>query len=248
MKNMERHFHIKWQEFLNRVNNQLPLNIQLRDDATLMSFYPGDNIEVINAIQQLTGRKEGAFMYLWGQEGVGRSHLLQAACHAASEVGINAVYVPLLEQKYFSPAILQGIEEISLICIDDIQVIMAQPAWEEALFHLFNRIQLQGNCLLVAADVSPKNLSSTLPDLKSRLASGITYQIHRLSDEQKIQALQLRAQQRGLQLAKTVGQFLLSRCSRDMVELFSILEKLDQASLAEQRRLTIPFVKQVLAL
>jgi DnaA family protein len=87
-----------------------------------------------------------------------------------------------------------------------------------------------------------------LPDLKSRLTSGATYQVHRLSDEQKINALQLRASKRGLQLTKTVGQFLLTRCSRDMPLLFSTLQKLDKASLAEKRRLTIPFVKKVLAL
>jgi len=233
---------------LNSVCNQLPLNIQLRDDATFSSFYPGDNIEVLSAIKQLIGRKENAFLYIWGQEGVGRSHLLQAACHAASEVNIAAVYVPLLEQRSSSTSILQDIDGIPLICIDDIQVIAGQSTAEEALFHLFNRVQLQGNVLLVAADISPKNLPIVLPDLKSRLASGVTYQLHRLNDEQKINALQLRATQRGLQLAKTVGQFLLSRCSRNMTELFSTLEKLDKASLAEQRRLTIPFVKQVLAL
>lgn len=228
--------------------HQLPLNIQLRDDATLDSFYPGDNIEVIKAIHYFVSQKEGAFLYLWGQEGVGRSHLLQAACHASSELGYAALYLPLLEQKYFSSSILQGIDQISLICLDDIQAIAGLPDWEEAIFHLFNRIQLQGSCLLVAADVSPTHLPITLPDLKSRLASGVTYQLHRLSDEQKIKALQLRAAQRGLQLAKSVGQFLLSRCSRDMSELFLTLEELDKASLAEQRRLTIPFVKQVLLL
>ncbi len=229
-------------------DSQLPLNIQLHDDATLSSFYPGDNKEVLEAVKHFAYGKEGMFLYIWGQAGVGRSHLLQAACRAASEIGDAVVYVPLLEQKQLSPGILQGIDDIPLVCIDDINIIAGQPLWEEALFHLFNRIQVQGGRLLIAADISPRNLTVILPDLKSRLTSGVIYQVHRLSDEQKINALQLRASQRGLQLAKAVAQFLLSRCSRNMRELFSMLEKLDRASLAEQRRLTIPFVKQVLAL
>ena len=164
-------------------DSQLPLNIQLHDDATLSSFYPGDNKEVLEAVKHFAYGKEGMFLYIWGQAGVGRSHLLQAACRAASELGDAVVYVPLLEQKQLSPGILQGIDDIPLVCIDDINIIAGQPLWEEALFHLFNRIQVQGGRLLIAADISPRNLTVILPDLKSRLTSGVIYQVQRLSDE-----------------------------------------------------------------
>ncbi len=227
---------------------QLPLNIQLRDDATLTSFYAGaDNPEALLAVTQMAQGVGEPFVYLWGPAGAGRTHLLQAASHAASECGMASLYIPL-QTKSLSSTILQGAEGIPLVCIDDIQNIAGQPGWEEGLFHLFNRIQMQKSRLLVAADVAPKNLKIILQDLQSRLSSGVVYQLHALNDEHKIKALQLRAIQRGLDLPDAVGGFLLSRCPRNMSELFLTLEKLDRASLAEQRRLTVPFVKQVLEL
>ena len=230
--------------------DQLPLNIQLRDDATLDSFYPGDNVEALNAIQQIAKGEGENFLYIWGQTGVGRTHLLQAACHFATESGVTAIYIPLKGQcgAKFSPEILQGIEDLSLVCLDDIDEAAGFSNWEEALFHLFNRIRSNNGRLIVSSAFAPKDLPIKLPDLKSRLSWGVIYQLHRLNDEQKISALQLHAEQRGIELSETVGQFLLNRCSRNMNELFSVLEKLDRASLAEQRRLTIPFVKQVLDL
>jgi len=230
------------------VIEQLPLNIQWRDDATLQNFYPGDNVEALKAVSELSQGMGEPFLYLWGQPGVGRTHLLQAACHAASEKSIAAFYISLRDQNQLSLSALQGVEDLPLVCIDDIEHIANLPLWEEALFHLFNRIQTKKGRLLIAADVAPKYLPLSLPDLKSRLNWGVTYQLHRLTDEQKVVVLQLRAQLRGLELNKTVGQFLLSHCSRDMTELQSILEKLDRASLVEQHRLTIPFVKHVLDL
>lgn len=225
---------------------QLPLNIQWRDDATLQNFYPGDNVEALKAVSELSQSMGEPFVYLWGQSGVGRTHLLQATCRAASENNVAAFYISLRDKHHLSLTALQGVEDLPLVCIDDIEQVASVSMWEEALFHLFNRIQAQKGRLLIAADVAPKYLPFSLLDLKSRLNWGVTYQLHRLTDEQKIAVLQLRAQHRGLELNKMVGQFLLSHCSRDMSELYGILEKLDHASLVEQRRLTIPFVKQVM--
>lgn len=225
---------------------QLPLNMQLRDDSVLESFYAGENTQALQAIMKLSCGIGESFVYCWGQAGVGRTHLLQASCHRATETGVGAAYVPLSEFSNLNPSILQGLETLSLICLDDIHFIAGHLAWEEALFHLFNRIRAVNGRLLIAANDSPLHIAITLPDLKSRLAWGVVYQLHALNDEQKWHALALRAKCRGLQLNKTVSQFLLSRCSRNMAQLFQYLEILDKASLAEQRRLTIPFVKRIL--
>lgn len=227
---------------------QLPLNIQLRDDSVLESFYAGDNFQALQAVTALSRGFGESFVYCWGPTGVGRTHLLQATCHAAVEAGIAAAYVPLSDFNNLNVSLLQGLDTLSLICIDDIHKIAGNAVWEEALFHLFNRIRAANGRLLISADVSPLHIALTLPDLKSRLAWGVVYQLHELSDEQKWEALALRARCRGLQLNKAVSQFLLSRCSRNMAQLFRYLEQLDKASLAEQRRLTIPFVKHVLGI
>jgi DnaA family protein len=227
---------------------QLPLNIQLRDDAVFSSFYPGDNLEPLNAAKKLASGIGENFVYIWGGTGVGKSHLLEAACHEAFEKGLSAVYIPLHNIALLSASMLEGLEKIPLVCIDDIHCVSGKADWEEALFHLYNRIREQKDqCrLMVSAETSPLHILLKLADLKSRLAFGITYQLHLMDDDQKLEALRLRAHCRGLELSKTVAQFILSRCPRNMTELFATLEKLDQASLAEQRRLTIPFVKQVL--
>jgi DnaA family protein len=228
------------------MSNQLSLNLQLRDDATLTSFYPGENQETLMAVTAFAKGEGEPFLYLWGQAGVGRSHLLQAVCHAATENSVSVLYIPLLTQNTIPSEFLQGIETLPLVCIDDVQKISGNALWEEAIFHLFNRIKMENGRLLVSANVPPTQLAINLPDLKSRLSWGVVYQIHPLRDEDKLQALQCRARYRGLQLDKTVGRFLLNRCPRNMVQLFHTLELLDKASLTEQRRLTIPFVKQVL--
>lgn len=228
--------------------HQMPLNLQLRDDATLKSFYVTDhNREAVHSLA-LTAQGAGeSFLYLWGPGDVGKTHLLQAACHAASAIGIPSVYIPLSNENPLSWCRLQGIENIPLVCMDDVDQFTGKPFQEEALFHLFNRIQLQNSRLLAAAHVPPKQMNTLLSDLTSRFTSGVTYQLHALTDDEKISALQLRAMQRGLQLTQVVGKFLLTRCPRNMSELFNALDKLDRASLTEQRRLTIPFVKQVLS-
>jgi DnaA-homolog protein len=228
------------------VGQQLALNIQLRDDSTFESFYPGDNQEAFQAVKELLSGHSEPFLYLWGNEGVGKSHLLQAACHQARNLGLTAVYIPLREARFISRDIFQGLEEIALVCLDDVDSITSEKVWEEALFHLFNKIRANNSRLLVASNTSAHHIKLSLPDLKSRLSWGVTYQIHALQDNQKCDALALRAECRGLFLNKTVGQFLLNHCPRNMSELFHTLEILDKASLMEQRRLTIPFVKEIL--
>lgn len=227
---------------------QLPLNIQLRDNASFASFYVGDNLQTVKALTDLSSGLAEPFLYLWGPEGSGKTHLLQATCNAANEMNVASVYLPLQQWQTLSPLLLQDLEKVPLVCLDNVEAIVGNAIWEEALFHAFNKMKATQTRLVVAAEFSPLTLPLQLLDLKSRLAWGVTYQLHRLNDEQKLQALILRAEGRGLTLNDTVGRFILSRSSRDMNQLFKTLEMLDEASLAEQRRLTIPFVKHILGL
>lgn len=231
------------------LEQQLPLSIMLRDDCTLDSFFPGDNEQVVTQLKKMAQNKGEQFIYLWGRHGVGCSHLLQGACHLASTAQIAAIYLPLATLSQTKPNyVLEGIEKIQLVCIDDLQAIVGNLIWEEALFHLFNQLRALSQKLVIAANVAPPALGIKLPDLQSRLSWGITYQIHALNDEQLLSALQQRAKARGLDLTEEVGIFLIRRCSRTMPDLCHVLDILDRASLAAQRRLTVPFVKRVLNL
>lgn len=225
---------------------QLTLGVNLRDDATFSNFYLGDNAGLVEALKQLIAGTGEHFIYLWGAAGVGRSHLLQACCHAVSEQQQTAIYLPLSEAQPMTPDALQGLEAMDLICIDDIESVLGQDEWEEALMHFYNRARDSGARLIVSAASAPIHLLCQLADLQSRLSWGLAFQVHGLLDEQKILALQMRARHRGLALSREVGQYLLRRYPREMADLFNVLDRLDHASLVAQRRLTIPFIKNVL--
>ena len=157
------------------------------------------------------------------------------------------MYLPLKDRHLFSPDILQGIEVLDLIALDDIDHISGDAAWEEAMYHFYNRHKESGGRHLVSANAAPRALAVELEDLKSRLAHGLIFHLQPLSDQDKKQALLLRAKNRGLVMPEDVAEFLLKRCTRDMNSLFLVLEQLDAASMQAKRRLSIPFVRQVLS-
>lgn len=225
---------------------QLTLGIELRDDATFANFYEGENTQVIASIKQMIVENGEQFIYLYGVEGSGRSHLLQSACQYASENDFPSAYLPMHEIQNLSPEILANQENTHLVCIDDIDAVLGKKDWEEALFHLYNCIREKKSRLIVSGNNPPNLLSCRLPDLQSRLSWGLTYPVKELNDEQMLLALQMRAHRRGIELSTDVAQFLLRRYPRNMGALFDVLMELDRASLSAKRRLTIPFVKQIL--
>ncbi|QLH41444.1 MAG: DnaA regulatory inactivator Hda [Coxiellaceae bacterium] len=226
---------------------QLPLPVQLREDTTFHNFYEGDNKAVINFLEQFLSSSQQQDVFLWGGLGAGRSHLLQACCHALSQQQQMVFYLSLATPQ-LTPDSIENLEAFQLVCLDDIDAVMGHKEWEVALFHLYNRLHsVSGGKLLFAASMPPRQLPCVLADLQSRLAASVVFQVVPLNDEQKVFALQKRAQLRGLELSPEVAKFLLAHYSRDMVLLFSSLAILDRASLAAQRRLTVPFVKATLA-
>lgn len=230
------------------MSNQLTLPFMLHHDATFTNFIPGKNQPLVTWLQTTLQTQTESYAYLWGPSGVGCTHLLQACCRSLLERGLSAVYLSMSEVLTLSPKLCENLESFALICIDDIHAIAGHAIWEEAVFHLYNRCQSAKSCLLVAAPTVPKETGIHLPDLLSRLEHGLVFQVQALSDTDKCLALQSRARLHGMEMSSEVGQFLLRSVPRDLPTLFSVLEKLDHASLVEQRKLTIPFVKQVLGI
>ncbi|EOS96253.1 DNA replication initiation factor [Erwinia tracheiphila PSU-1] len=228
---------------------QLSLPLYLPDDETFASFWPGENPSLIAALRCALQQEHGSYLYFWSREGGGRSHLLHAACAELSARGEAVGYVPLDKRTWFVPEVLDGMEQLALICIDNIECIAGDELWEMALFDLYNRILETGRTrLLITGDRPPRQLNLKLPDLASRLDWGQIYRLQPLSDDDKLQALQLRARLRGFELPEDVGRFLLKRLDREMRTLFMTLDRLDHASISAQRKLTIPFVKEALEL
>ncbi|PJG83149.1 DnaA inactivator Hda [Caviibacterium pharyngocola] len=231
------------------VNSQLPLPIYQPDDDTLENFYPENNRLLLGSLHNNFTRLEQQFFYIWGGKSCGKSHLLKACSHYFLAQQRASIYVPLAKSQYFSPAVLEDLERQELVCLDDIHTVIGQAEWELAIFDLINRIRETGKTLLlISAEQSPNALGVRLPDLASRLSWGEIYQLAPLNDEQKIAVLQKKAYTGGLELPDETAAFLLKRLDRDMKTLFDVLSKLDKASLQAQRKLTIPFVKEILKL
>lgn len=227
---------------------QLSLGVSLNDEATFANFYvpPGSvNAQAVGALEGQLQAGGEPFIYLWGAAGAGLTHLLQAACHRAHAGGRYAQYLPLRDLAGFAPqSLLEGMEVQDLVCLDGIERVAGNPVWEEALFDCFNRLRDHGRRLLVAGVYGPREVPVRLEDLRSRLNWGVTFQMQLLDDAGKQAALQLRAKGRGMDMSAEVAQYILHRASRDMNELFYLLERLDAMSLQAQRKLTVPFVKQ----
>ncbi|WP_041522944.1 DnaA regulatory inactivator Hda [Gilvimarinus agarilyticus] len=231
---------------------QLSLGVSLKDDATFDNFYAPEGSSNEQVIRALREQVEGAgehFLYLWGASGVGLTHLLQASCHNAEARRMAVQYLPLRELTGFAPeALLDGLEELDMVCLDGLEAVAGNPAWERALFNLYNALRDAGRLLLVAAPQNPRELNIQLADLRSRLQWGVILKVQPLDDTDKQQALMRRARERGMELNEEVASYIVQRVPRDMNQLFCYLHRLDHASLAEQRKLTIPFVKKTLGL
>jgi DnaA family protein len=205
---------------------QLPLDVQLADYAVFESFYLGSNAAAVHALGLAAAGEGSPVVWLWGPRGSGKSHLLQA--HG------------------LGPSMLDGMGQVDVLCIDDAGIVAGEPDWERQLFGVFENLTQHGGRLVLAASGAVAACRFGLPDLASRLMSGETYRLNGLTDEERVAALQLRASWRGLELPDETGKYLIARVDRSTGALFALLDRLDQAALAAQKRLTVPFVRSVL--
>lgn len=222
---------------------QLVLPIRLADHAVFESFLAGGNEPLVATLADLAGSGAGAGCWIWGAPATGKTHLLQAVCERA---GDRSVYLPLAMMRDAGPGILEGFASRTLICLDDIDHVAGDSDWESALFGLGNQVIDAGGQLVVAAQTSPRESGIVLPDLASRMSRLAVFQVQPLDEEQRVAALQLRAAHRGLELPGDTARYLLKRSRRDMASLYDLLDRLDLEALRAQRRLTVPFVRDVL--
>lgn len=190
---------------MNEGMRQLPLHVGPADRADFDNFYPGDNAALLHALREIAGVAQRAVLWAWGPPESGRTHLLQATTGAADAAGFRSAFVPAGDPAV-APAVLEGLGELDVVCVDDIDRVAGRDDWERALFLLFEQLRQKGGRLVVAAARAPLHAEFGLPDLASRLSSGATFRMVALSDEQKQAALQFRAAWRGLQLPDEIGR------------------------------------------
>lgn len=228
-------------------SRQIPLQLVARQDCSFDNFVVGPNAQLINALKQMPD-EAGTHVFLSGEAGSGKTHLLNALCHFVRAQQGRAFYLPLERLPVDAIASLQGLEQLDLVCVDDLHAIAGQAAWEEALFHCFNRIREAGSRLLVSSRTRLSALDLVLPDLASRLTWGLRLRLEPLNDNDKLAVLRINSDALGIRLPQDVQNYLLKYADRSLPALLAALEKMQQAALTDKRKITVPLAREVLNL
>ncbi len=226
---------------------QLPLGLRYLPDQRLRSYRDAP-AGLISLLSEWASAASGESLFLSGASGSGKSHLLLAASAEASDGGDVVAYLPL---KVFGARAADALAHqgaVRIACVDDVQAIAGDRDAELALFDLHNRVRDGGGALLYAADATPQHLALALPDLRSRLAQCTLFALTVPDESQRRAILHDRAAARGLEIDDAVMDYLFRRAARDLATLTAMIDRLDRASLAAQRRITVPFLRQVLDL
>lgn len=224
---------------------QIPLDLRWPPHQRLDAYWPGPNAAVLRDVADFAGGGD-AWLYLHGAPGTGKTHLLIGACRAALDARHPARYVSLARLPPRRGAALGGVEADGLLAIDDIGAMAGDRDGERALFDLYNRARGGGARMLFAACTPPAESGITLPDLVSRLGACTQHALHPLDERDRRAMLRMLAGRLGLWLDDDVLDWWFARQPRDPASLVALLQKIDRASLAAQRRVTIPFLRELL--
>jgi DnaA family protein len=227
---------------------QLLLPVSINTLQTFHSFVEPETNDgvLINELIRALQSDEFTCHFIAGSTGVGRSHLLSASCHFANELGKTSILLPIDQVIGADIDLIDGLENVDVVCIDDLDLIAGDGDWETAIFNLFNALQQSKATLIITANDIPTNLSIQLPDLNSRLQWCTLFQLASLNENEKIKALIQHAHLMGFELSEEVAKFMLNRLPRKMTFLMQALNTLDKQSMAQKRLVTVPFVKDVL--
>ncbi|HEX6834143.1 MAG TPA: DnaA regulatory inactivator Hda [Rudaea sp.] len=222
---------------------QLPLTLRWPAQQRLETFVAGENAAARALVEQAALAGGTPWIFLSGAPGTGKSHLLLAACAAASEHGRSAQYLALQRDPDHAPAALRGVGGSDVLALDGVEAIAGRRDAEQALFDLYNRSRAEQATLIFAARAAPARLGITLPDLVSRLSACTQLPLKPLGEEDRRSALRARAHALGIALDDGVIDWLLARSQRDLGTLAAVLDRIDRESLAAKRRVTVPFLR-----
>ena len=230
---------------------QLPLNIDLRDEASFDSFVAETEAAAIalHQIQMAIVKRQHGVWYFHGEPGAGRSHILQAACRFAQQWDRPCLYLPLADEEVRAiPDLLKGLNQLDVICVDDVDKVLDSPHWQQALADLILQAEASAQVVLLAGRLALAQWPVQADRrLISALVSVVPVELQPLKAEETLSlALQRHAAARGLQLPGNVVRFLIREVGASLPQLLAVLRVVEQASLIEKRRITLPFVKKVL--
>ena len=212
--------------------------------SSFNSFYVDpQNEQLLKDIKDLSN---GDNLYIYGVKNSGKTYLLQSLCNEYSKNKKSALFLPLKEVVRYGVDIIESIENMDLVCIDGLEIIRNKKEWEIGLFNLIN-YSLQTNCRLIFTSSSEDiKAAFSLPDLDSRMKKFNSYEIFPISDNHLLEALKNIANLSSINLGDREAQYLITYTKRNMSDLVKILESLDQLSMENKRRITIPLIKELL--
>jgi DnaA-homolog protein len=225
---------------------QLPIQFEFNTQQTFQNFYPGCNAEIVAHLHTAILQRNELLIFVWGETGIGKTHLLHASCQLAHQQYQSSFFLSLSAEHLPDISILDDLDSIEWICVDNIDAIAGNDAWEHAFFNFFNRHRDKDHHLIISAISPPNFLTVRLADLKTRLNWGLTLRLTPLTDADSLGALQFKADSLGFEISPQVGRFLLTHFARDLPSLWALLDRLDQATLAAKRKLTLPFLRDLL--
>lgn len=219
---------------------QLLLDIKPPSSPTLINFLPGRNTELVQMLTHiLSGQEKERFVYLWAGLGCGKSHLLRAVVAACTQNHSKAIYFSAKTCSEFAVD-----SDIDCVAVDDIDYL--DTSAQAGLFNIYNQLRDESNAfLLVSGPAAPAHLNMR-QDLVTRLGWGLVYQVHELTEEEKVQAMKRHAADCGFDLSQEICLYLLRHGRRDLPSLMMTLDALDRYSLANQRQITIPLLRELL--
>lgn len=219
---------------------QLALDLAGPPLPTLENFITGRNGELLDNLRRLAAGGSGErFLYVWGRPGSGRSHLLKAVVEQLQRTSANAACIACTEDTRFT----ESHGRLDCVALDDVHKL--DEAGQVGAFDLFNALRERDGALIASGSAPPVQLGLR-EDLVTRLAWGLVYQVHALTDEDKAQALADHAASRGVPLPREVCDYLLTRARRDMPSLLATVDALDRYSLETRRPLTVPLARELL--
>ncbi|NOQ64031.1 MAG: DnaA regulatory inactivator Hda [Methyloprofundus sp.] len=226
---------------------QIPIQFDLKVEQSFASFYTAKHEEVVRHLTRTANGTGEQQIFLWGDKGLGKTHLLQACCQHAQYLNRSVFYLELKAGKLPPSSVLDGIEDSDIVCIDNIEYCAGNCEWELALFNFYNLSRANNHQLVISAHGPANEIPLQLADLKTRMSWGLSLKLHELSDSEQIAAFTCKAKYLGFEISPQVGQFLNKHYASDLRALWGLLPKLEQSTLIAKRKLTLPFLKQILS-
>ena len=224
---------------------QLALQIQINERASLNNFFVSKkNNKTIQILKNiLLGSDKGVQIFIDDLGSNGKSYLLQAICNDFSNCNNSSIYIPMQETINFDPSILEGISELNLICIDDIDLINKRREWEIPFFNLINECYEKECFLILSGSI---NKLKAIPDLISRIKKMETLRLEAINDDELMEATQAISKNLNIEISDKNMNYLINNSKRDIKTIFRTLSQLEKESLERKKSIGLNLIKDVI--